>query len=72
MAPMRQLEPVPGFEVRRVQPFEAVKRYVCGGCANSIEAGTGHVVAVPIDAPDLRRHWHWGCWQARERRRPVG
>lgn len=72
MPPMRQLEPVPGFEVRRVQPFEAVKRYICGGCGNAIEAGTGHVAAVPIDAPDLRRHWHWSCWQARYRRRPVG
>ena len=72
MPPMRRLKPVPGFEVRRVQPFEAAKRYICGGCGNAIEAGTGHVAAVPIDAPDLRRHWHWSCWQARDRRRPVG
>ena len=72
MPPMRQLEPVPGFEVRRVQPFQAVKRYICGGFVNAIEAGTGHVAAVPIDSPDLRRHWHWSCWQARDRRRPVG
>ncbi|WP_420626074.1 hypothetical protein [Candidatus Poriferisodalis sp.] len=69
---MRKLEPVPGFEVRRVQPYEATKRYLCGGCAHSIEAGVGHVVAVPTDHPDMRRHWHWGCWQARGRRRPVG
>ena len=72
MAPIRQLEPVPGFEVRRVQPYQATKRYICGGCGNAIEAGTGHVVAVPLGAVDLRRHWHWGCWQARDRRRPVG
>lgn len=57
-------------EVRRVQPYEAVKRYVCPGCNQDIPAGTGHLVAVPVDAPDLRRHWHRGCWQARHRRRP--
>jgi hypothetical protein len=27
-------------------------------------------VAVPNDAPDLRRHWHHGCWEHRTRRRP--
>ncbi|WP_419920668.1 hypothetical protein [Candidatus Poriferisodalis sp.] len=69
---MRDDEEVPGYEVRRVQPYEARKRYVCGGCANDIDAGVGHIVAVPTEAPDLRRHWHWGCWQARDRRRPRG
>ncbi|WP_419931332.1 hypothetical protein [Candidatus Poriferisodalis sp.] len=49
-----------------------MKRYTCGGCANTIEVGVGHVVAVPVDAPDLRRHWHWGCWSAKDRRRPLG
>ena len=53
-------------EVRRVQPYEATKRYVCPGCHGGIEAGTGNVVAVPRDAPDLRRHWHRGCWDRRE------
>lgn len=57
-------------EVRRVQPYEAVKRYVCPGCSHPIEPGTGHVVAVPRDAPDLRRHWHGPCWDFRDRRRP--
>lgn len=56
--------------VRTVQPYEARKRYVCPGCNRDIPAGTGHVVAVPHDAPDLRRHWHKGCWSARHRRRP--
>jgi hypothetical protein len=57
-------------EVRRVQPYEACKRYVCPGCNQDIPSGTGHLVAVPLDAPDLRRHWHHGCWERRSSRRP--
>lgn len=57
-------------EVRRVHPFEAVKRYVCPGCTQEIRPGTGHVVAVPHLAPDLRRHWHHPCWARRHHRRP--
>jgi hypothetical protein len=25
----------------------------------------GHMVTVPRDAPDLRRHWHKACWERR-------
>jgi hypothetical protein len=25
----------------------------------------GHVVTVPRDAPDFRRHWHKACWERR-------
>ena len=57
-------------DVRRLQPYQATKTYLCPGCNRDIPAGTGHVVAVPVDAPDLRRHWHGGCWDARARRRP--
>jgi hypothetical protein len=57
-------------EVSFVHPFEATKRYVCPGCTHHIEPGTGHVVAVPVDAPDLRRHWHKPCWEKRSTRRP--
>ena len=57
-------------EVRRVQPYQATKPYRCPGCGRDIPTGTGHLVAVPTDAPDLRRHWHSGCWVARSRRRP--
>lgn len=57
-------------EVRRIHPFEAVKRYLCPGCQHDIEAGVGHIVAVPKDDPDGRRHWHLGCWANRHRRRP--
>jgi hypothetical protein len=54
--------------VTPVQPYQARKAYVCPGCDSWIEPGVGHVVVVPTDAPDLRRHWHRGCW-FKERRR---
>lgn len=69
---MSGLDPSGGddVELRRIQPYEATKAYVCPGCHRDIPAGTGHLVAVPRDAPDLRRHWHRGCWDHRHRRRP--
>ena len=57
-------------EVRRVQPYEARKPYVCPGCNQEIGVGVGHLVVVPPDAPDLRRHWHHPCWANRRTRRP--
>ena len=57
-------------EVRRVQPYQAEKAYLCPGCNQEIAAGTGHVVVVPPGAPDLRRHWHSPCWDHRVNRRP--
>ena len=59
----------PEVTVTRVQPYRAVKRYRCPGCNQWIEPGTGHLVVVPSDAPDLRRHWHHACWAHRDRRR---
>lgn len=56
------------IDVRRVQPYEALKQYTCPGCNQEIPAGKGHVVAVPRDAPDLRRHWHKACWERRNTR----
>ena len=58
------------LSVRRVQPYQAVKTYLCPGCLGDITPGTGHVVVVPSEAPDLRRHWHRPCWENRSRRRP--
>jgi hypothetical protein len=58
------------LEVSRVQPYEARKSYLCPGCNRDIPDGTGHVVVVPLPAPDLRRHWHHACWANRARRRP--
>ncbi|MBK9178928.1 MAG: hypothetical protein IPM45_05035 [Acidimicrobiales bacterium] len=57
-------------EVRRIQPYQAVKAYRCPGCNGEIDAGTGHLVVVPLADPELRRHWHHPCWRYRHRRRP--
>jgi hypothetical protein len=57
--------------VHPIQPYQARKTYVCPGCETSIPAGTGHLVVVPEQNPDLRRHWHRGCWYKEERRRGV-
>lgn len=58
-------------EVRFLQPYQAIKAYLCPHCNRDIVAGTGHVVVVPREAPDLRRHWHRGCWQLEDRRRAA-
>jgi hypothetical protein len=52
-----------------VQPYQATKRYRCPGCNQEIPPGVGHMVAIPPDAPDLRRHWHRACWNNRRDRR---
>ena len=57
--------------VEPVQPYQARKTYLCPGCEQQIESGTGHLVVVPEEAPDLRRHWHNGCWYKELRRRGV-
>ena len=59
-----------GADVRPVQPMDAAKRYRCPGCNHEIAPGVGHLVAVPREAPDLRRHWHHPCWAHRRTRRP--
>lgn len=48
--------------VTLIHPYQARKTYLCPGCSGWIEPGVGHVVVVPETAPDLRRHWHRGCW----------
>lgn len=55
--------------VSPIQPYQARKRYLCPGCDNDIEVGVGHLVVVPTESPDLRRHWHRGCWYKERRRR---
>jgi hypothetical protein len=59
-------------EIRRVQPYQADKTYICPGCNQEIRPGTGHVVIVPTADPASRRHWHSPCWEHRDRRRPTG
>jgi hypothetical protein len=39
-----------------------------------IRPGVAHVVAWPVDGrgdETDRRHWHTGCWRARDRRAPT-
>jgi DNA-directed RNA polymerase subunit RPC12/RpoP len=64
----------PGVEVRRVV---GEKRYRCPGCEHEILSGVRHLVVVPLEDPDARRHWHEGCWRielnrTRGRRRGPG
>jgi hypothetical protein len=59
-----------GIDVRRVQPYQAIKTYRCPGCDHEIQAGLGHVVVVPRRSPADRRHWHTACWDRRVRTRP--
>lgn len=51
---------VPGFEARRLT---SDKPYRCPGCDLEVRPGVWHLVVVPHDAPDDRRHWHEGCWR---------
>lgn len=55
--------------VSPIQPYQAVKDYRCPGCDLIIPRGQFHLVVVPDDEPDLRRHWHHGCWHKELRRR---
>lgn len=54
--------------VRHVQPRSAIKAYLCPGCGRIIPAGRFHLVVIPECEPDLRRHWHHGCWYKEQRR----
>jgi hypothetical protein len=55
--------------VRYIQAAAALKSYLCPGCNREIPPSTFHLVAVPHDDPELRRHWHKGCWEKRRRSR---
>jgi hypothetical protein len=61
----------PGLDVRRVT---SDKPYRCPGCDLEIRPGIWHLVVVPQDDPDGRRHWHEHCWKIelnRSRGRPA-
>jgi len=51
---------VPGFDVRRVS---SEKPYRCPGCDLQVRPGSWHLVVIPQDTPDERRHWHEHCWR---------
>jgi hypothetical protein len=60
--------------VRNITVPAAVKAYRCPGCDQEIGPGIAHLVAWPADergAVGDRRHWHTGCWRARDRRAPT-
>lgn len=59
---------LPEVTVTPVQPYQARKEYICPGCQHPIPPGTFHLVVVPDEAADLRRHWHHGCWYKETRR----
>lgn len=68
--PTRRSDPplwslAPGYEVRRVA---GDKEYRCPGCDHLIRPGSWHLVVVPLDDPDARRHWHTECWRRELRR----
>jgi hypothetical protein len=59
--------------VRSIPGGAATKTYRCPGCMQEIRPGVAHVVAWPLDGhgdESDRRHWHTGCWRARNRRGP--
>jgi hypothetical protein len=39
------------------------KGYRCPGCDLLVRPGVWHLVVVPEEIPDERRHWHEGCWR---------
>ncbi len=64
------------YVVRAVTGSAATKPYRCPGCDQLIRPATPHIVAWPVvpsmfaaTGLDERRHWHSGCWRARDRRR---
>jgi hypothetical protein len=64
--------------VRGIPGAASTKAYRCPGCDQEIPPGVAHLVAWPADDDrsdgrgDVtdRRHWHSGCWRARDRRTP--
>ncbi|MFN2543649.1 MAG: hypothetical protein ABR600_03625 [Actinomycetota bacterium] len=59
---------IPGLDVRSVS---SEKTYRCPGCDHEIKPRLGHLVVIPQERPDDRRHWHTRCWEQELRRRGV-
>ncbi|HYN29660.1 MAG TPA: hypothetical protein VES95_07300 [Dermatophilaceae bacterium] len=63
------------WAVRHLSGASSTRAYLCPGCSHEVAAGVPHVVVWPVDGVggvDQRRHWHSGCWSARDRRHPTG
>jgi hypothetical protein len=61
------------WAVRPIPGSASAKTYRCPGCDHEVAVGVAHVVVWPVDGTgglDDRRHWHTGCWRARDRRGP--
>ncbi|MGH9302920.1 MAG: hypothetical protein ACRDZ5_00755 [Acidimicrobiales bacterium] len=56
-------------EISKVQPYQALKQYICPGCNQEIRKGAGHLVIVPLNRPAERRHWHDPCFERASRQR---
>ena len=56
---------VDGYAVRVVF---GQKGYRCPGCDQTIRHGSQHLVVVPDEDADARRHWHTECWRRELRR----
>lgn len=56
---------VPGHDVRSVR---GEREYRCPWCDHAIRPGSQHIVVVPHDDVDARRHWHTECWRKELRR----
>ncbi len=55
----------PSYDVRQVV---GDKEYRCPGCDYIVRPGSWHLLVVPLDDPDSRRHWHTECWRRELRR----
>ncbi|MDQ2837292.1 MAG: hypothetical protein M3Y42_11370 [Actinomycetota bacterium] len=60
------------YRVRAVSGANSTGPYRCPGC-DQLLANLAHVVAWPADDLEAgdRRHWHTGCWAARNNRSPA-
>ena len=60
---------LPGYDVRAVG---GQKAYRCPGCDHEVRDRIWHLVVVPQDDVDARRHWHTECWRRELRRMGHG
>lgn len=75
--PVDVVQPYAGglWTVRVLRGNADGKVYTCPGCSQNLASSLPHVVVWPNDRlGDVtdRRHWHTTCWQARDRRPPLG